>query len=182
MRHMARLAFPMAGILALSTSTACTLDSEENEEESASIDQRLDHGLHPDLRAARRATAAYHKIERAEDDGYGDSGLPCMEGQGFHWLNPDYLGSLDPRTPAALLYAPGHRGHLRLVAVEWIVPIDDPENPPPPPTLAGHTFHGPKTIEGVPFTFYLLHAWIWSRNPDLLFADTSPDVSCEGCD
>jgi hypothetical protein len=196
MRQIVKVALPVAGFLALSfTSTACMLDPQDDDDgddDSASIEQGLagsrpsgddghGDGVRRVLRAAARATAPFRKVARAEDAGYADSGLPCIEGQGFHWLNANYLGSLDPETPAALVYARDHHGHLKLGAVEWIVPIEDPENPPPPPTLAGQTFHGPETVEGVPFTFYALHAWIWRHNADGLFFDANPDISCEDC-
>jgi hypothetical protein len=30
--------------------------------------------------------------------------------------------------------------------------------------------------------FHAVHAWIWHHSADGLFADESPDISCEECD
>src|SRR5437867_1959377 len=54
--------------------------------------------------AAKQATSAFHDRSAAEAAGYGDSGLPCIPNMGFHWLNPSYLGGVDPTKPAALVY------------------------------------------------------------------------------
>ena len=129
-----------------------------------------------DLVKARQATDAFHSVAAAEAAGYGNSGLPCFEGQGFHWLNPSRLGSLDVTAPAAVMYIPDSTGALKLLALEWITPISDPAQTPP--TLFGQTFHGPEHVDGVPFDFYGLHVWAWLSNGTGLFSDTNPKIHC----
>jgi len=125
------------------------------------------------LAAARRATAAYHRVERAVDDGWVEF-TPCIDGEeggmGYHYVNVNLLdGDLDPAAPEALLYEPTSNGRLRLVAVEYIVPYDESDGPP---SLFGQVFHpGPPG--------WTLHAWVWKNNPAGMFADWNPNVSCE---
>jgi hypothetical protein len=130
-----------------------------------------------DLNRARQATDAFHSVAAIEAAGYANSGLPCFEGQGFHWLNPSLLGSLDVTTPAAVMYTPDDKGVLKLIALEWITPISDPSQTPP--TLFGQTFHGPEHVDGVPFDFYGLHVWAWLNNGSGLFSDTNPKIHCQ---
>jgi hypothetical protein len=65
---------------------------------------------------------------------------------------------------------------LQLVALEWLQPIADETTRPA--TLFGQTFHGPNTVEDVPFPFFALHVWAWKDNSDGLFEDANPRVSC----
>lgn len=173
-RTLVKVTLSSAAMLALSLSSACATDEGSDEEEEV---ETIDSTEHPDLKIAKQATAEYNSIAAAEADGWADSGLPCLEGQSFHWLNPAFLGSVDPRTPAALMYdfAEGE-DDAELIALEWIVPITDPANPPPPPTMFGQTFHGPNAIPGL--TFYALHTWVWLKNKDGVFADQNPKVTC----
>ena len=121
-----------------------------------------------DLARTRRATAAYHDLDLALEDGFIDTGLPCIEGQGYHFINLDWIGTLDVKQPQLLVYAPDGR----LVGLEWFVPgilVGDE-----PPTLFGQTFH--YSSEG---DFYFLHVWAWLHNPNGMFADTHPRVHCD---
>ena len=129
-----------------------------------------------DLVRARQATVAFHDIAVAEAAGYANSGLPCFEGQGFHWLKPSLLGSTDVTTPAAVMYIPDDTGAMKLIALEWITPISSSTQQPD--FLFGQTFHGPEEEEGVPFTFFNLHVWAWEQNQTGLFSDLNPKIHC----
>jgi hypothetical protein len=124
--------------------------------------------VHRDLARARRATASYHRLDAAIADGFVNTGLPFIEGQGFHYINPGRIGTLDVESPQLLVYAPGDR----LVALEWLIPASLTGGVPP--TLFGETFHGP-----IPGDFFILHAWVWRANPDGMFADTHPRIHGE---
>lgn len=100
---------------------------------------------------------------------------------GVHFVNLTVQGAPDPMKPNVLIYEPvGNK--LKLVAVEWLVPLtaDTKERP----TLFGHAFMGP--MEGheplIPkeFVHYDLHAWLFKNNPLGMFAATNPDVNCKG--
>lgn len=142
------------------------------------------------LNAARAATARFNSLNQAIKAGYGlpPEGVPLHEcimsgdgsaGMGFHYLNGTLLdGSVDSTTPEALVYAPDRNGHLRLVAAEYVV-FQAAWNGSDPPRLFGEEFTlvpSPNRYN-IP-AFFELHAWIWEKNPDGVFADFNPNVSC----
>jgi len=104
-------------------------------------------------------------------------------GMGVHFVNLTVKGPPDPMRPNVLIYEPVGK-ELKLVAVEWLVPLT-PETKERPSVL-GQPFQGP--MEGheplIPqkFAHYDLHAWIFKDNPLGMFAPTNPKVSCKGYD
>jgi hypothetical protein len=117
-----------------------------------------------ELAPLRQATMQYHDVRAAEDSGRVDLSA-CVDHMGQHWANPSAIfgdqGALDPLDPEAMVYADDGKGHLRLVAVEWISPTPG--------------FVGDKPLHlNKDFGLYILHAWIWSANPDGMFADMNP--------
>lgn len=133
--------------------------------------------LNMDLAAARAATARFHRLDAATDAGYEilTECLALPDGSaamGYHYGNLDLFDeTLEVDSPEALVYAPWPNGELRLVAVEWIVPLPLSAEPP---ELMGHEFHANEEA-GV----WGLHAWVWQHNPDGMFADFNPRVSCD---
>jgi hypothetical protein len=103
-------------------------------------------------------------------------------GMGIHFVNVTISGPPDPMRPNVLIYEPVG-GKLRLVAVEWLVPVSAVKERP---VLLGQPFQGP--MEGheplIPKSYhhYDLHAWLFKDNPLGMFAPTNPDVKCEGYD
>jgi hypothetical protein len=99
---------------------------------------------------------------------------------GVHFVNLTINGPLDPKKPNVLIYEPVD-GQLKLVAVEWLVPLAGAKERP---TILGQPFQGP--MEGheplIPrgFTHYDLHAWLFKDNPEGMFSPTNPDVKCDG--
>ena len=93
---------------------------------------------------------------------------------GYHYGNPDYIdGTVDAMKPEVLVYEPMRNGQLRLVAVEYIVPIplwQDAEAP----MLFGQHFHL-NEMAGI----WALHVWLWKHNPSGMFADWNPNVTCD---
>ena len=84
-------------------------------------------------------------------------------------------------SPEALVYEPRRNGHLRLVALEYVVLQDawDAAHASPP-ELFGREFEliPAGNRYGLP-PFYELHAWLWKFNPRGLFDDWNPRVSCQ---
>ena len=76
------------------------------------------------LAQARRATAKYHDIARAEADGYVNINI-YEGGEGLHYVNFGLVdANFDPEHPEVLLYAPvPHENRMELVAVEYVVPL-----------------------------------------------------------
>lgn len=132
----------------------------------------------------RQATAQFKDIEKAE--GYallhGCVSGPQSGAMGIHFANPQLVGDgeVDAMHPEALLYEPKD-GKLQLVGVEYVV-IADAWNAKhaAPPVLMGQLFNysGAPNRFGLP-PFYELHVWAWKSNPDGMFADWNPRVSCE---
>jgi hypothetical protein len=145
-------------------------------DESAPAGSFESTALQSDLKAAKQATAKYHDFAVATADGYVNTGLPCIEGQGFHYIKGSLIGTNDVTLPQLLMYLPDATGTLQLVALEWIEPIADATTKPL--TLFGQTFHGPEHVDGVPFDFFGLHVWSWQSNPSGLFSDTNPNIHC----
>ncbi|MBA4158000.1 MAG: nuclear transport factor 2 family protein [Gemmatimonadetes bacterium] len=104
---------------------------------------------------------------------------PCVDGAGVH---TDFL------TPAVLLYEPQRDGSLELVAVENLVFIRGWEG-------AGN--QAPPSFHGVPYDriaddpstpadeahmlepHYDRHVWLYRENPNGMFAQFNPAVTCE---
>ena len=129
------------------------------------------------LATLRRATARYHDLTAATDDGFvflhGCESRPDEGPVGAVYVHPGRLdGVIDPREPEALIYEPGENGRVRLVGVELVVPYVAWTNAEPPEFL-GATFQ-PEDEFGV----WGLHVWLWRQNPEGLFAESNPRVSC----
>jgi hypothetical protein len=139
-------------------------------------------GGQDDLARVRSATRKFHKIEAVKAAGYGlvpdldhcfDN--PGVGAMGFHYINTASLDTkLDPLKPEAIVYAPDKKGKLNMAAVEYIVPAEawDAEHSELPMLLGQH-FHLNEDL-GV----YVLHAWVWKKNPAGVFEDWNPKVSC----
>jgi hypothetical protein len=124
------------------------------------------------------ATARYHDLDAAKADGFaflhgcetrGDEG-PV----GIVYVHMGRLtdGVIDPAKPDALIYEPRKNGKPKLIGVELATPFalwGEPE----PPTFLGRTFQ----VEDE-FGVWGFHVWLWTVNPDGLFAESNPRVSC----
>jgi hypothetical protein len=140
------------------------------------------------VQTVRQATEEYKDIAKAEEDGYGMF-LGCVSGRsggamGVHYPNGIGLigdGALDAMTPEVLIYE-FKNGKQTLVGVEYLVLYDEwhANNGPTPPVLMGQVFNysGSPNRYGMP-AFYELHVWAWKANPNGVFADWNPNVSCE---
>jgi hypothetical protein len=60
------------------------------------------------------------------------------------------------------------------VAIEYIVPIPMWSGSEPP-SLVGQEFERNDALG-----LYALHLWLWRHNPNGMFADWNPKVSCAG--
>lgn len=136
--------------------------------------------IQDDLSEARQATASFHNVGQAEAAGYASTleTLGCFEspegGMGLHYLNGAYLEDLEPSVsePEALVYEMGRNGSLTLVALEYIVPREPWDaTHTEMPMLFGQMFHPHPVLP-----LYVLHAWIWKKNPSGIFHDWNPRV------
>jgi hypothetical protein len=137
-----------------------------------------------DLDKLRRAIEPYHRLKAAKSAGWNFI-IPNLDGSlcfgrskaamGYHYANTKLLedGKVDIRHPEALLFEPQKGGGMRLVGVEYIVPIATWKGDKPP-RLFGRDFP-----EVTAFGVYGLHVWIERENPNGLFAPYNQRVSCK---
>lgn len=173
---------PLLAALALAAATSFALGAAPATATAPQAPVGGDHDFpHPDLRKTYEATKRYRSEQRAISDGYLRTD-DCVEdpelgGMGYHYVNPKYVGSTDPRHPAAVLYEEDHEtGKRELVAVEWVVP----NTGQPVPRIFDRNFDGPFDFPPVG-PHYSLHAWIFKKNPKGVFAPYNPRVHCEPC-
>jgi hypothetical protein len=150
-----------------------------------------------DLAKTAAATARYHQEESALADGFITTqeclSVPNLGAMGVHYINPVRAMDLDVNAnePELLLYEPTKNGRMRLVGVEYFVPVlvngqlwFGNEAPTTvdnaAPQLFGQTFDGPMAGHepGMPW-HYDLHVWVWRNNPSGLFAQFNPKVQCQ---
>lgn len=131
----------------------------------------------------RNVTDKYHDLNGALRAGYAIFGGCFADsvagGMGQHYANDAIINdpTINLKTPELLLYETGPSGRPELVAVEYIVfqaawDATHSERP----KLFGVTFGLNTTL--LPEPFYLLHAWVWKRNPSGMFTDWNPRVLC----
>jgi hypothetical protein len=166
-----------------------------------------DSELNQQLAQVRAATAKYHDINVAIADGFAPFGNgACNENENgtegivyFNLARVQQQGVI-LEEPELLLYVPSGNGNLRLVAVAYfnrvlfsdtrgIIPDRFPSrlNPLPPyfQEVSGHFTlfnqppNGPIIAPGLPW-FYGLHAWVWSPNPNGMYAVRNPRLNCTG--
>jgi len=137
------------------------------------------------VRQVRRATQELQDPNAAIAAGY-QSTENCVSGpnggaMGVHYVNEALIsdGILDVEQPEVLVYAPVN-GRLRLVAAEYFV-IAEQWNAANagPPVLGGQLFNyvgAPNRLRSP--AYYELHVWAWRWNPNGVFSDWNPTVSC----
>jgi hypothetical protein len=119
---------------------------------------------HQDLSRLRSATARFHSLRETAKSGRVDLHL-CVDQMGQHFADPTTFsdGELRWLHPEAMVYSDDGRGHLHLVAVEWVSDT-------------------PGSVKGIPLHFnpavnlWVLHAWVWEHNPAGTFADMNPRI------
>ena len=124
-----------------------------------------------ELQQAKIATARYNHFENAIADEYVDINVIVPE-MGYHYLKLANLdATFDYAKPEILVYNKEENGRMKLVALEYAVPISLSPNAPP------SGFTGTDDNWGIyQGTLWTLHAWIWEFNPEGVFHSTNPLV------
>jgi hypothetical protein len=161
----------------------------------------------PTLEVVRAATEKYRDVGAALADGYLRDELDTCEtpyhmglvgkagAMGIHFLRPDLLGidSLETRFdvaashidflhPAILLYEPQADGSLDLVAVANMVSAEawESRGQRSPPTFGGLPYDYVPANPGMGTgAFYERHLWLFRENPDGVYAQYNPNVTCK---
>lgn len=122
-----------------------------------------------ELQQARSASAKYKSIQNAIADGYQDIHVD-VDNMGHHYMKISLVdGIFDISHPEILVYNKDQHGVLQLVAVEYAVPLQEPEP-------AGFTGDGDVWDGNTGFGLWLLHAWVWDYNPNGVFNPMNPTV------
>ncbi len=136
---------------------------------SAAVDN-FSAATNHELALARKGTAKYHNFDRADDDGY--EFLACVPGEGLEYVNWSLVDcTFDIEHPEALHYIP-EGDKLRLVGVEYVVPVACTATPPE--GFTGNDDEWEFMAEGLPI--WATRAAIWLPNPEGMFAEHNPRI------
>jgi hypothetical protein len=142
------------------------------------------------LAELRKVTARFQNFDDAVAAGYSTKVTPCWAhhssgAMGYHYGN---MSLFDARAellaPEVVMYEPQKGGKMKLVGMEYIVPIDawkaaghSTTDPNDRPELLGQKFTQHSSLP-----IYKLHIWLWRENPEGMFKDWNPKVSCAAAD
>jgi hypothetical protein len=165
-------------MLATMLTVACSDDAATQPDVTTAQYANLSSDANAALATIKRVTARYHDLNAAISDEFvllhpcevrGDEG-PV----GIVYVNFARLldGVIDEESPDALIYEPSTNGQPTLVGVEFAIPYAM-WHEPQPPQLMGASFQSEDE-----FGVFALHAWVWRENPEGMFAETNPRVSC----
>ncbi|WP_179346618.1 hypothetical protein [Winogradskyella ursingii] len=127
-----------------------------------------------EVNEVKSATSAYVDINVATNEGRFDASgyVPNM---GHHFINPALIDTtFDLLNPEVILYAPNEGGVMEMVAIEYSIIPEDPENPGSPPegfTGSADVWHFNEELGQ-----WQLHVWTMLENPDGIFAMFNPAI------
>ena len=127
-----------------------------------------------EVERVKAATAQFEDFSQATGAGLIDvSGyVPNM---GHHYLNPAHAdGIFELENPEIILYVPNDQNVMEMVAVEYSIIPEDPDNPGSPPegfTGSKDQWHFNEHVGQ-----WQLHVWTMLENPDGIFASFNPVI------
>jgi len=141
-----------------------------NDRTSAAAVDNFSAATNHELAQARKGTAKYHDFDRADADGY--QFLACVPGEGFEYVNWSLVDcTFDVEHPEALHYIP-EGDHLRLVGVEYVIPVACTASAPE--GFTGDDDEWEFMAEGLPI--WATRAAIWLHNENGMFAEENPRI------
>lgn len=132
------------------------------------------------IREIREVTETYHDLDNAMADGWNTFLSPCVEhpeegGMGYHVARMEFIdGRINHKEPQILLYEPLEDGGMKFVGVEFIIPFDIHPSDAEPPLILGEHYH-----QNHQLGIWALHVWTEKENPNGMFYDWNPNVSCQ---
>jgi len=151
-------------------------------EEEEVGDSDLSEEIQAQLNALQLSVLPFFNYDVAVSAGWDTILGGCVEspmgGMGYHLHNMDQLGNgyLTLLRPEVLLYAPMEDGSMEFLGVEYIIPGELWESDSAPHFL-GQDLHFNPNVG--PFGIWALHVWVVKDNPNGIFDDWHPDVSCQ---
>jgi hypothetical protein len=132
-----------------------------------------------ELATLREVVAGFEDFSVARAAGYDEQVTTCWYhgargGQGYHFGRTELIDDVVTLTePELVMYAPQADGTYEFLGVEYIVPFSA-WSEAEPPSLLGRQFMRNEQLQ-----LYVLHVWLGKENPEGLYADWNPAVSCE---
>jgi len=131
-----------------------------------------------ELARLKTAVGNFLDFEEAMACGYNVDATGYRANMGHHYVYGALVDDVfEIEKPELLLYVPDDNDVMQLVGVEYIVPITDINNPPPPP--AGFTGDADVWKVDTEFNVWALHAWVIKDNPAGIFTPLNPRVPVE---
>ncbi|MEP7002686.1 MAG: hypothetical protein ABI969_19500 [bacterium] len=127
----------------------------------------------------RSATRAFQSLDSAVANGFVRDVPNCLVHEhhgamGYHHINRTNLMAVPVvERPQLLLYERKPDGTYKLNGVEFIVPYSLYSRDSTPPVLLGQKLQHEDNLN-----IWYLHVWAWTTNPDGIFANFNPTVSC----
>lgn len=138
------------------------------------------YSVREEVAISKKALKKYRDIDVALDEGFvGLVPGACVPNMGIHLIKPNRAddAKLNIKKPEILVYEPLKDGSYKLVAAEWYVPAEETNKTP---KLFNEKFQGPMdNHDGSKGQHYDLHAWLFKKNPDGMFAPENKRVSCK---
>lgn len=115
----------------------------------------------------------FHNIQVAMAQGWDFDLTGYIPNMGHHYVNEALLdGTFELLKPEALLYIEDENGKWMFVGVEYLVLMEEMEDPSTPP----EGFIGDEDEWTIVGPFWTLHAWVGVENPDGVFNPTNSNV------
>jgi hypothetical protein len=159
-------------VCTITTAAACA-------KQSSSVASGYDAQVSSGVEKLRAATRSFQTLDSAVASGYARDVPTCFVHEhhgamGYHHVNRSYMdGVVEVERPEILLYQKMPDGKYQLNGVEFIVPYRTWPRDSVAPTVLGQLMKHEDNLK-----YWYLHAWVWNRNPDGLFADFHPNVTC----
>lgn len=176
---MKKFHFSTVLILCLTFAIISCEKSEPNEElllqSNTTFSYEISPSTHKLVSQLRQATVQYHDTSVAIDSGYVNTeecvSNPNGDGaMGVHFVKFSAIDDhFDPLEPEVLVYEIKNNGSYKLVALEYL--FIGEEAPSFNDEIDFHHFEPP-------FADFELHVWAWKANPNGIFEDFNPNVSC----
>src|SRR5262245_17469323 len=173
----------LGGVLGACEARNDATDPARSNTFAASVDAQQLVGL-------RQVTSRFQQLDAAKQAGYNAQITPCWAhhsagAMGYHFGKPALIdANVDLLEPEVVMYEPQAGGHMRLVGMEYIVPLAAWQ-------AAGHDLNDATDVPellGQKYTrhsflpIFKLHIWLWRDNPSGVYADWNPKVSCANAD
>jgi hypothetical protein len=127
----------------------------------------------PEVGLLKMAVEPLKDFGAAQTAGYDIPATEYRTQMGYHFLNGALLDDkFEIEKPEVLIFVNDPAGKMQLVAVEYGIPIQDLDNPPPPPE--GYTGSDDVWKVDTEFMLWTLHVWVVMENPEGIFTPMNP--------